>query len=62
MPWTQSAAPVTDKLYTGHQRTSVRTGLYYAGARFYMADTGRFISPDSIVPGAGNPQALNATP
>ncbi len=28
-------------------------------SRFYSADLGRFLSPDSIVPGAANPQALN---
>lgn len=29
------------------------------GARLCNADIGRFISADTIVPGAGNPQALN---
>ncbi len=31
----------------------------YCGARYYDAALGRFISADTIVPGAGNPQALN---
>jgi RHS repeat-associated protein len=57
--WTQSAPPATDKLFTGHTRLGARSGLYYAGARFYSADLGRFLSVDSIVPGAGDPQALN---
>jgi len=48
----------TDHLYTG-QREMVDIGLYHYGARFYSPKLGRFISPDSIVPGAGNPQALN---
>jgi len=39
--WTQSAAPTTDKLFTGHTRLGVRSGFYYAGARFYSADLGR---------------------
>ncbi len=48
----------TDKLYTGQQRET-EGGIYYYGARFYNADIGRFLSADSIVPGAGDPQALN---
>ena len=34
-------------------------GLMYYGARFYDGALGRFISPDTIVPEPGNPQALN---
>jgi hypothetical protein len=33
--------------------------LYYYGARYYDANIGRFISPDSIVPNPANPQSLN---
>src|SRR5439155_16125613 len=32
--------------------------MYY-GARYYSTTIGRFISADTIVPGAGNPQTLN---
>ncbi len=32
--------------------------MYY-GARYYLPELRRFISADSVVPGAGNPQALN---
>ncbi len=32
--------------------------MYY-GARYYDSALGRFISPDTIVPNPGNPQALN---
>ncbi len=32
--------------------------MYY-GARYYDAGLGRFISADTIVPSAGNPQSLN---
>jgi RHS repeat-associated protein len=48
----------TDRKYTG-QREVAGIGLYYYNARFYDAGLGRFISPDSIIAGARNPQALN---
>ncbi|MBI5877551.1 MAG: RHS repeat-associated core domain-containing protein [Chloroflexi bacterium] len=48
----------TDVGYTG-QRADASTGLMYYGARYYDSYLNRFISADSIVPGAGNPQALN---
>jgi RHS repeat-associated protein len=35
------------------------TGLLYYGARYYDPALGRFISADTVVPGAGNPQNLN---
>ena len=57
--WTQENAPPTDKLFTGYRRIGERSGLYYANSRFYSADLGRFLRPDSIVPGAANPQSLN---
>jgi hypothetical protein len=44
MTWTQSAAPVTDRLFTGHQQMGAKSGTYYAGARNYAADLGGFIS------------------
>ncbi|MBI1801246.1 MAG: RHS repeat-associated core domain-containing protein, partial [Chloroflexi bacterium] len=52
---------VTDYKYTGQRRESAVLGinLYDYGARFYSAFTGRFLSADTLVPGAGNPQALN---
>jgi RHS repeat-associated protein len=34
-------------------------GIYHYGARFYSPKVGRFLSPDTIIPGAGNPQAWN---
>jgi RHS repeat-associated protein len=54
----RSGNPATDKLYTGQQRETA-DGIYYYGSRFYNADIGRFLQPDSIVPEPGNPQALN---
>jgi RHS repeat-associated protein len=47
----------TDKKFTG-QRLD-QTDLYYYGARYYDANIGRFISPDSIIPNPANPQSLN---
>ena len=48
----------TDFGYTG-QRNSGYTGLMDYKARFYDGSLGRFLQPDSIVPGMGNPQNLN---
>jgi RHS repeat-associated protein/uncharacterized repeat protein (TIGR01451 family) len=48
----------TDFGYTG-QRGLDLTGLMDYKARFYDPALGRFLQPDSIVPGAGNPQAFN---
>jgi RHS repeat-associated protein len=49
---------LTDKLFTG-QREMAGLGIYHYGARFYSPKLGRFLSPDTIVPGAANPQAYN---
>jgi insecticidal toxin complex protein TccC len=51
--WTQTGS------LTGsdHQRHGRYSGIYYAGARFYSADLGRFMSADPIVSGAGDPSA-----
>ncbi len=48
----------TDFTFTG-QKFDASAGLMYYGARYYDAALGRFISADTIVPSAGNPQALN---
>jgi len=48
----------TDKLFTS-QREMAGLGIYHYGARFYSPKLARFISADTIVPGAGNPQSLN---
>jgi RHS repeat-associated protein len=51
-----SGSTSTDYRYTG-QRSEAEIGLYYYVARFYDPALGRFISADSIVPGAENPMA-----
>src|SRR4026207_1788689 len=48
----------TDKSFTG-QREMAGLGIYHYGARFYSPKLGRFLSPDTIIPGAANPQAYN---
>jgi RHS repeat-associated protein len=48
----------TDKLFTG-QREMAGLGIYHYNARFYSPKLGRFLSADTIVPGAANPQAWN---
>jgi RHS repeat-associated protein len=47
----------TDKLYTSQR--DVGLGIYHYNARFYSPKLGRFLSPDTIVPGYDNPQNLN---
>jgi RHS repeat-associated protein len=53
-----TATMLTDKLFTG-QREMAGLGIYHYQARFYSPKLGRFLSPDTIVPGAANPQAYN---
>jgi RHS repeat-associated protein len=55
--WTLGELP-TDRQFTG-QIHDAGTGLYFYNARYYDPALGRFISADTIVPGPGNPQALN---
>ncbi len=49
---------LTERTFTG-QALDSRTGLMYYRARWYDPRLGRFIQADTVVPGAGNPQALN---
>ena len=69
---TEPTAGLTDKGYTGHPSTLLRTGkhnnlgngnndigLIYMNARFYVPGLGRFASADTIVPNPANPQSMN---
>jgi RHS repeat-associated protein len=49
----------TDRRFTGQREEAALGSLYDYGARFYSPSPNRFISPDTIVPSPGNPQALN---
>ena len=53
---------VTDRGFTGHRQNNTGTydlKLIYMNARYYYPQLGRFVSPDSIVPEPGIPQAYN---
>ena len=61
-PWggtryTDGTTP-TSYRFTG-QREDATIGLYFYNARYYDPALGRFISADTLVPQAGNPQDLN---
>jgi RHS repeat-associated protein len=49
----------SDRLFTGQTRDLGNDAYYFFRSRYYDATIGRFHIPDSVVPGAGNPQALN---
>jgi RHS repeat-associated protein len=55
------AAFPTQRLFTGQMREDEGAvgSLYFYNARFYSPYSAHFISADTIVPGAGNPQAFN---
>jgi RHS repeat-associated protein len=53
---------LTTKRFTGQYHESNLPGgegLSYYNARWYDAQIGRFVSPDTVVPGTANPQAFN---
>jgi RHS repeat-associated protein len=54
--WSEGTLP-TDFGFTGQRHDG--TGLVFMHARYYHPSLGRFISADTIVPGAANPQAFN---
>jgi hypothetical protein len=57
----------TDFGYTGQRNLDAQDNQYSLGlmdyrAGFYSVSLGRFTQPDTIVPGAGNPQAEFGAP
>jgi RHS repeat-associated protein len=49
-----------DRYFAGYLRIGDKTDVYYAAARFYSADVGRFLSPDPVASANyANPQSLN---
>ncbi|NUM45746.1 MAG: FG-GAP repeat protein, partial [Anaerolineales bacterium] len=56
LTWAGSEESPTDFGFTS-QRNERGFGLMDYNARFYSSSLGRFVSPDSIIPGAGNPMA-----
>jgi len=53
---------ISDRGFTGHRQNnpgSYDFGLIYMNARYYLPEVGRFISADTIVPEAENPQSYN---
>lgn len=53
-----AGASPNHRWYTG-QEEDPETGLDYYNARYYDPAVGRFISPDSLVPSAMDPQSMN---
>src|SRR5437879_6246075 len=49
----------TTFLFTGQREETALNAVIFMGSRWYDSRTFRFMSADTIVPGAGNPQALN---
>jgi len=53
--YSSGSTPTTFR-YTG-QREESSLGLYWYASRWYSPGLGRFVSPDTIIPQPGNPQA-----
>jgi RHS repeat-associated protein len=60
-PWGEvryaNGATLTDYTFTGQYSHVDDFGLYFFNARWYDPSLGRFAQADSIIPGAGDPQA-----
>jgi RHS repeat-associated protein len=59
-PWLARGSLATDFQYTGQRSFESTLGsLQHYKARWYSPILGQFLQPDTIVPGAANPQNLN---
>ena len=59
---TEPTVGLTELGYTGHHHDNLQgndLGLIYMNARYYVPNTNRMASPDSIVPDPTNPQSFN---
>ena len=61
---TEPTATASDRYYTGHKHNNLGggaddLGLIYMNARYYLPNTNRMVSPDTIVPDPTNPQSYN---
>jgi RHS repeat-associated protein len=62
-PFGEIASPagtVSSNVQFAGQRIDTENELIYMGARYYNPQSGRFISPDSIIPNLFNPSDLNS--
>jgi RHS repeat-associated protein len=57
--WPLDGTFPTDYRFTGQKYEAQAGGLYQMGARWYDSALGRWLSPDTLVPEARNPQSLN---
>jgi RHS repeat-associated protein len=55
----QGANNIANPVGFDAQRADAESGLVYMNARYYDPKLARFLSADSVVPSASNPQALN---
>ncbi|MEI2698751.1 MAG: RHS repeat-associated core domain-containing protein [Microthrixaceae bacterium] len=57
-PSTPPPSELTDTGFTGHKHND-SVGLIYMNARYYVPNTNRFLTPDSIIPKPTDPQSYN---
>ncbi len=57
-PSTPPPSELTDTGFTGHKHND-SVGLIYMQARFYVPNTNRFLTPDTIIPQPTDPQSYN---
>ena len=61
-PATTVNPDISDRGFTGHKQNNTGSndlGLIYMNARYYLPEVGRFVSADTIVPEAEEPQSYN---